>query len=405
MKKILFIVQSCYGNIYPLLEIVKRLEKRNFEMYIYTTRQYISMFKGTTVHCFEEQEMQIGEIQEANSIYDGNLFHYLFTSTVESINISNVLIDKLQKRIHLISPDIIIHDCFSYIAKLLAERFCIPAINVVPSYALNNSIIEKMPKHFCEMFTNENYNPQKYSQMLSKMRKIENMLKRKYQYPYSLLEANTCEEDINICFSIEKLNYFSGSFNKSYYFVGRPMDRIKKKSTMLSKNDKIRVYISSGTLYDYSLEFYQKCINKLSTKKYEVIIITKEEKVNELRKNAPNNINIFSHVNQKEVLSNCHIFISHGGNNSFYESIVNRVPTLYIPIIGDQMLVAKTAQKYGVGTYFSYEQINNINMEEEIELMLKNTSMDVKLYQYQQAVEEITNLNLLDEVIDKICKL
>lgn len=405
MKKILFIFQSCYGNLYPLLEIMSRLEKKNCQMYVYTTKHFFELFKDRKVYCLEDLDIYTKGIKEAKDIYEGNLYRYLFTSTIENINIAHTLSERLCQCIEGIKPDIIIHDCFSINAKMLAAKFNIPAVNVVPSYALNNSIIEKQPRQFYEMFMNEAYDHNKYVQLLSEIQKIEKMLQRKYRYSYSLLEANTCEEDINICFSVEALNYFKGSFGQSYYFVGRPMDARIKKSARSDKNNKVRVYISSGTLYDFPEEFYEKCIKELGNAKYEVIMKVKPDKVDRLRRLAAENIEVSSHVNQKEVLANSDVFLSHGGNNSFYESVASMVPAVYIPVMGDQLLVAKTAKEYGIGRYVPFDRIGDISVREEMEGVLNNPALFNRLTQFRQEIEKITGLHRLDEAIDKICEL
>lgn len=54
-------------------------------------------------------------------------------------------------------------------------------------------------------------------------------------------------------------------------------------------------------------------------------------------------------VDQQRALSRADVFVTHGGSNSFHEAILARVPMVVVPFFGDQPLVARQAQRLGIG--------------------------------------------------------
>ncbi|MFV2019673.1 glycosyltransferase [Micromonospora sp. LOL_023] len=63
----------------------------------------------------------------------------------------------------------------------------------------------------------------------------------------------------------------------------------------------------------------------------------------------PANWSVEHAVDQQQVLSRADVFVTHGGSNSFHEAILARVPMVVVPFFGDQPLVARQAQRLGIG--------------------------------------------------------
>jgi hypothetical protein len=63
----------------------------------------------------------------------------------------------------------------------------------------------------------------------------------------------------------------------------------------------------------------------------------------------PANWTVCDRVDQQRVLSNADVFVTHGGSNSFHESLLLRVPMVVVPFFGDQLLTARRVAELGVG--------------------------------------------------------
>ena len=66
----------------------------------------------------------------------------------------------------------------------------------------------------------------------------------------------------------------------------------------------------------------------------------------------PENIFIYSHVPQLQVLKECDIFITHGGINSINEGILlKKLPLIVVPQEMDQIDNVKQIEKFEAGIY------------------------------------------------------
>ena len=70
----------------------------------------------------------------------------------------------------------------------------------------------------------------------------------------------------------------------------------------------------------------------------------------------PKNVLVANWLPQQDILahSNLKLFITHGGQSSFQESLCYQKPMVVIPVFGDQPLNAKEVKILGVGLYASY---------------------------------------------------
>ena len=72
--------------------------------------------------------------------------------------------------------------------------------------------------------------------------------------------------------------------------------------------------------------------------------------------NLPKNVLVANWLPQQDILahSNLKLFITHGGQSSFQESLCYQKAMVVIPVFGDQPLNAKEVKRLGVGLYASY---------------------------------------------------
>lgn len=150
-------------------------------------------------------------------------------------------------------------------------------------------------------------------------------------------------------------NFLENRKKTPYHFVGNIRGRYFPK---IHRNNNPLIYISFGTvvmdnLWNQQIETRKKLqsfILQLSElwkdRKYEVIFISQGKGV---LKKYPSNWHVFDRVDQIDYLSKADVFITHGGNNSFHEALIQQVPMIVIPFFGDQPLIANTIERLGIG--------------------------------------------------------
>jgi hypothetical protein len=141
-----------------------------------------------------------------------------------------------------------------------------------------------------------------------------------------------------------------------YAFIGNPNERLIREGRARTGNP--RIYISLGTVVMDNLwnrradvrerlrGFVRELAASWGGKPYEVVFVTQGK---EVLASYPGNWCVIDRADQMRELAEADVFVSHGGNNGFVESVLNKVPLVVIPFFGDQPLVARQAEALGIG--------------------------------------------------------
>ena len=104
-----------------------------------------------------------------------------------------------------------------------------------------------------------------------------------------------------------------------------------------------------GTVNNDMMPFYKKCMSAFTDTDYQVIMsvghLVSLEDVGE----QPENISVFSHVDQIAVLQQADVFVSHCGMNSVSESLYFGVPLIMLPQTSEQGGVSERVKQLGAG--------------------------------------------------------
>jgi glucuronosyltransferase len=90
----------------------------------------------------------------------------------------------------------------------------------------------------------------------------------------------------------------------------------------------------------------------------------------------PRNVHVLAWLPQNELLAhrNTKLFITHCGNNGYYESVYHRVPMVALPMWGDQPPNARLMQKKGFGITLDIGTFTSDELVQAIERVLSDVS-------------------------------
>ena len=268
------------------------------------------------------------------------------------------------------NPHLIIYDFFSLEGFITAKNLSIPYICSIP--AMIGPYI-KGNKFFTTKLNN-----QENQELFNKI---------KTAYNVNLLESNIQQvsdgmlipSDINILWSYNKVIEchdflrFRNLTKNNFVVVGPRKINCARKETIVTlmltdviKNElKKIIYVSFGTVTTQNLwnhnskaksfiiEVFKYIVDNLKgSEEFDVIVATGRSDIDIA---WPSNFKVYETVNQLEVLSKAHLFITHCGGNSFSEAIHHNVPMIGIPFFGDQHLIADKIRKLGLGISFLHE--------------------------------------------------
>lgn len=242
---------------------------------------------------------------------------------------------------------LIIYDFFSIEGQILAKKKGIPCICSIPaiiSDTVNNSFQE--------------------IQVLEQLNMLEQLFEIRLPLPKYLSDGFYLEGDDNLVWGFKDIykkleNIITDS---TYHFVGSRSNVSNLKKMEDRSNI---VYCSMGTvvvnsmlhLYmDNLIELYENIIKTCNYLNIDLILSCPSELFDKL----PSKHLVFEHYefsDQVQSLKRAKLFITHGGGNSFNESIICKCPMIVIPFFGDQFATSSYVNDHNLG--FGYGSVSD----------------------------------------------
>ncbi|MFM7363299.1 MAG: macrolide family glycosyltransferase [Cuspidothrix sp.] len=182
--------------------------------------------------------------------------------------------------------------------------------------------------------------------------------------------------DFNIVYTSEDFQLQRSEFDNSYIFTGPCYGKrtIDPKFPLREIDKKPIIYISLGsvTIYNFKTSFYQLCLQAFADSEYGVVMsVGKSVDITKLGK-IPSNFIISNYVPQMQILQHAKAFITHGGTNSVWEGLINKVPMIVFPQGGDQHLVAYRLEQLGAGIWVKQKNIAPSKLRSLVENVTQN---------------------------------
>ena len=247
--------------------------------------------------------------------------------------------DKICREMADLKPDCIVADSMALWGKAVALKLGIPFVSSTTTFVFNQHSAKVMKQSIGDLVKMILAVPQTAKQM-------KRLRSKGYPVKNILDIIGNDDNTHTIVYTSPEFQPCSETFSDKYAFVGpsiRPAtDRIEKKRNKL-------IYISMGTVNNDMMPFYKTCISALADTNYQVILsvgnLVSIEDFGEL----PENISVFSHVDQIAVLQRADAFVSHCGMNSVSESLFFGVPLIMLPQTSEQSGVAERVYQLGAG--------------------------------------------------------
>ena len=337
MLKIVFFCIPAHGHTNPTLEVVRELTTRGHQVWYYSynmMREKIESTGAVFVSCDDcDMETNLSTKDVARMGKD------LALSTRILVDTTLALDDKVCADMERLKPDCIVADSMAAWGKAVAMKQGIPFVSSTTTFAFNQHSAKIMKQSFGD-----------FLKMLLFMPEVSKQIKRlqKKGYPVKNI-LDILQNDNNthtIVYTSPEFQPCSETFSDRFAFVGpsiRPaVEEIKKTGDKL-------VYISMGTVNNDRMLLYKNCISALADTGYQVILSVGNLVPVEDFGTLPENISVFSHVDQIAVLQQADVFVSHCGMNSASESLYFGVPLVMLPQTAEQSGVAERVYQLGAG--------------------------------------------------------
>ena len=337
MSKIVFFCIPAHGHTNPTLGVVRELTSRGHQVWYYSynaLREKIESAGAIFVSCDDyDMEQKLSPKDAARIGKDLAFSTQILVDTTLSLD------DKVCADMEQLKPDCIVADSMAVWGKAVAMKLGIPFVSSTTTFAFNKYSAKIMKQSLGELF-----------KMIFSMPKISKDIKRLQDKGYpvkNVLDIIQSDENTHtVVYTSPEFQPCSDTFTDKYVFVG---PSIRPAESKIEKTKDILVYISMGTVNNDMLPLYKRCINAFSNTDYQVIIsIGNLVSIDELGQ-IPDNISVYSHIDQIAVLKQADIFISHCGMNSVNESLYFGVPLIMLPQTSEQGGVAERVLQLEAG--------------------------------------------------------
>lgn len=336
MKRIAFFCIPAHGHTNPMLPVAAELVRRGNVVRFYSFNEFEKKIKDAGAE-FISCDPFLPELTKQEKVGLKNVS--TTEMTIQDIRITLSMNDFLEQEFKSFQPDVVYTDSVCFWGKLNAWKHNVPMVVSTSTFAFNQM-------SSCYMKNS----PKEMADMIFGLPRVSKELKKLEPYGYHVKGALSLVQSDNntdsIVYTSRKFQPYVESFSGHYAFVGPSVF-----SKVLPKKEKEwpLIYISMGTVINDRPDFYGKCIDALKDMDADVIIscgnVVNIEELGEL----PENIKVYSYVDQLDVLSKADAFITHCGMNSVSESLYMAAPMVLYPQTGEQYAVARRVTEIGAG--------------------------------------------------------
>ena len=337
MSKIAFFCIPAHGHTNPTLGVVRELVSRGHKVWYYSynmMREKIESAGATFISCDDYDTEQKLSAKDTTRVGKDLAF-----STKILVDTTLALDDKVCREMAELKPDLIVADSMALWGKAVALKLGIPFVSSTTTFAFNQHSAKIMKQGLGDLF-----------KMLFAMPKTTKQIKRLQSKGYPVKNIlDIIGNDANthtIVYTSPQFQPCSETFSEKYAFVG---PSIRPATDKIEKNRDKLIYISMGTVNNDMMPFYKASIFALANTDYQVIMsVGNLVSVEDFGK-LPENISVYSHVDQIAVLEKADVFVSHCGMNSVSESLYFEVPLVMLPQTSEQKGVAERVAQLGAG--------------------------------------------------------
>ncbi len=387
----MFFCIPAHGHTNPTLNVVRELVNSGNDVWYYSYNSLKEKIEGTGAKFISCDEY---DCEQNLSPEDGKrLSKDLAFSTQVLVNTTLALDEKIAKDIKAIQPDCIVADSMAVWGKLAALKFGIPFVSSTTTFAFNKHSSKIMKQGMGDLF-----------KLILSMRKVNKEIKRLKTAGYpikSILDIIANDNDTNtIVYTSPEFQPCADTFSNKYVFVG---PSIRPKTCEAEKTRDKLIYISMGTVNNDMAMFYHNCISALKESDYQVIISVGEQVSKNAFDDLPDNICVYTTVDQIAVLEKADVFITHCGMNSVSESLYYGVPLVMFPKTSEQGGVAQRVLQLGAGIML--EKQDAASIKKAVEEVLSEDGYKKNVQKIADGFKRCVGAKGAADKIIKTCKI
>lgn len=364
MSHVLFINVFGHGHINPTISVVSELVDRGEKVTYIAGEEFKDKVEGAGARFigyknfdelgFNNGDISLAEIQpqlmEITRVY------------VEIVEVIFSIKDKF---------DYVIYDSLFFVGAEIARILKIPSISSNSTFAVNDktnylsTFFTRFGPVIKELLNNPDF------------QRTIHFLREKYGVNVpNILDMHKMKSDLNLVYTSRYFQINSEGFDDSYKFIGPSISDRQEilEPELISKEKSKIIYISLGTIFNKSVEFYESCFEAFRGMDAKIIMSVGMNIDIDSFKDIPDNFIIRNYVPQLEILKHADLFITHGGMNSTNEGLYYSVPLIVVPHFFDQPVVAYRVAELGAGIVIEKAKVSPALLKASVTKILSDNA-------------------------------
>ena len=337
MATIVFFCIPAHGHTNPTLNVVRELTARGHRVVYYSYDEFREKIEdaGAEFISCNGNDAQLHLTKEEGAKIGADLA----LSTRVLVDTTLSLDEPVCRAMERLKPDCIVADSMAVWGKAVAKKLGIPFVCSTTTFAFNKESAKIMPHSLKETVS-----------MILSLGKVNAQVKRLRQAGYpvkSVLDLIGSDESVpTVVYTSPLFQPCAETFPEHFAFVG---PSIRPARSQVAKTGEKLVYISMGTVNNDMLPLYRACVQAVKGTLWQVILSVGDQVDREELGTLPDNVAVFSSVDQIAVLQKADVFLTHCGMNSASEGLYFGVPLVMLPQTSEQSGVAVRAEQLGAG--------------------------------------------------------
>ena len=337
MATIVFFCIPAHGHTNPTLNVVRELTARGHRVVYYSYDEFREKIEdaGAEFISCNGNDAQLHLTKEEGAKIGADLA----LSTRVLVDTTLSLDEPVCRAMERLKPDCIVADSMAVWGKAVAKKLGIPFVCSTTTFAFNKESAKIMPHSLKETVS-----------MILSLGKVNAQVKRLRQAGYpvkSVLDLIGSDESVPaVVYTSPLFQPCAETFPEHFAFVG---PSIRPARSQVAKTGEKLVYISMGTVNNDMLPLYRACVQAVKGTLWQVILSVGDQVDREELGTLPDNVAVFSSVDQIAVLQKADVFLTHCGMNSASEGLYFGVPLVMLPQTSEQSGVAVRAEQLGAG--------------------------------------------------------
>jgi MGT family glycosyltransferase len=364
MARLAFFNLPAYGHVIPTLPVVAELVRRGESVVYYNSAEFRKAIERTGA----EFRIYNPPVDENAGQSAANFLRLTAVLLESSLDLLPSLLDDLEKD----PVDYVIHDSVCPWGRFAAEVLGLPAVSSNALFALTSDLF--LPANpLARLWTIP-------SALLTDLRSLRRVrrARRHLDTVYGLTNTRIFDvlsnrAPLNVVYTSRQFQPRLELFDDTYKFVGPSVaSRGDEEEFSRELGDGPLVYISLGTIFNQSLDFYRTCLKALGGIEQRVVMSVSPKIDFSQLGLIPDNFLVRHWVPQLLVLSKAKLFLTRSGINSVNESLYYGVPMLLFPEIMEQKLVASQVSGAGAGVILDEQKVGAEDLRRHVHDVLSD---------------------------------